>query len=192
MGKQLTHQHVSDYFKTQGCELLEEYTTSSRPMRYRCMCGNISSSNWNNFVRGRRCQHCLRRKRAGAANYQWRSDKEDQYLEYRWRQLAYRVLKQCGRKPECSVLLCESLFGYTLEDFKTHLKSQASYSAGGKWEIDHVYPVWAFLEAGVEDLKLINALENLRVLSEENNSRKCYKFNPLAFVRWLENKGAIR
>jgi hypothetical protein len=187
----ITQDFVESYFRSEGCELLGKYVRSSKKMPYRCSCGNTAEISWNNFSRGRRCQNCLRRRRSGTSNYQWRFDREEKHLEYRWRQLAYRVLKQSGRKPSCSVLMCESLFGYSLEEFITHIKSQSSYSMERKWEIDHIFPVWAFVEAGVTDLKLINSLENLQVIPEADNSRKCYKFNPVAFVRWLESKGAI-
>jgi hypothetical protein len=88
-------------------------------------------------------------------------------------------------------LLCESLFGYSIEEFKNHIKSQPGYSVGGNWVVDHLFPVWAFIEAGVKNPKLINSLENLKVVPKKTNSKKCYKLNAVAFVRWLSNKGAI-
>lgn len=189
MSKKLTHQYVFDYFKVEGCELLDEYSTSSRPMQYKCKCGNISRSNWNNFMRGRRCQVCLVDKRSGSNNYQWRENREEKHLEYRWRQAAYRAMKQTGLKPSCSLLICEEVFGYSIEEFKKHIKSQAGYAADGKWEIDHIFPVWAFVESGITDLKLINALDNLNVIPGRANSKKCYKFDAFAFIRWLSDKG---
>lgn len=190
MSNHLTHDYVEEYFKAQGCQLLETYTKSNLSMKYICKCGNESKCNWNNFMRGRRCQFCLVDKRKGENNYQWRSDREGKHLEYRWRQVAYRVLKQIGRKPECSVLLCREYFGYTIEEFKNHIKSQPGYTLDGDWVIDHIYPVWAFVESGVCDLRIINSLENLKVVLKTENSEKCYKFNPVAFVCWLCDKGA--
>lgn len=158
-------------------------------MKYRCVCGNESTSNWNNFMRGKRCQACLFKRRSGSSNYQWRIDRGKKHLDHRYRQLAYRAMKQVGMKPDGSVLRIKQHFGYTLEEFYKHVTSQQMYVKDGEWEIDHIYPVWAFTEAGILDLKIINAFDNLRIVSKEVNRKKCYKFNPVAFVNWLKSKG---
>jgi len=59
MGRKLTYKYVRDYFKEQGCELLEkEYINNSTKMRYKCSCGNISEIIFNNFKAGKRCFKC--------------------------------------------------------------------------------------------------------------------------------------
>ena len=189
MGNKLTHEYVAGQFLASGCELLETYTKSSRPMSYRCSCGNLSRGSWNNFARGKRCQECLRKKRSGVNNYQWREDRSRKYMEYRFRQTAWRVQKQTGATPDCSLKNCEKNFGYSFDQFHDHVVKQPDWRADGRWEIDHVFPVWAFTEAGVFDLKVIHALDNLRVLPKMKNRQKCYKFNPFDFVKWLAGKG---
>lgn len=57
------------------------------------------------------------------------------------------------------------------------------------YHIDHIYPVWAFDAAGIKDIKLINALDNLQVISNTENHKKIYKFNPIQFVNWIKAKG---
>lgn len=189
----LTHEQVSDDFRKQGCELLEQYVNSRRSMKYRCICGNVSSISRNNFIAGKRCQECLRKRRSGPSNYQWRIDRADKYLEHRWRQMVYRVLKQIGRKPTASLAVCESLCGYSLDVFKEHIKSQPGYDQFSTWEIDHIFPVWVFTaESGITDLKIINGLDNLRIVPKQANRKKCYKFDPFAFVEWIKAKGVTR
>jgi hypothetical protein len=61
--KKLTYEEVYNYFKEQGCELLEkEYINSSTKMKYRCVCGNIDYKTWIHFKRGQRCKKCGRQK----------------------------------------------------------------------------------------------------------------------------------
>ena len=54
-----------------------------------------------------------------------------------------------------------------------------------KWHIDHIFPISAFFEHGITDLKLINHLENLQPLSQKDNNEKSAKYNTNQFKRWL-------
>ena len=49
---------VSDYFKKQGCELLSEYTSRHKPVKYRCVCGVIAEIRYSDFKRGKNCKYC--------------------------------------------------------------------------------------------------------------------------------------
>jgi len=46
----------------------------------------------------------------------------------------------------------------------------------GKWEIDHIKPIIAFVREGVEDLSIINALSNLQPLWVYENRSKQGKY----------------
>jgi DNA-directed RNA polymerase subunit RPC12/RpoP len=57
--KKLSYKYVQNYFKEQNCELLEtEYTNTRTKMKYRCKCGNESSTSFDNFRAGYRCMKC--------------------------------------------------------------------------------------------------------------------------------------
>lgn len=57
--KKLLYEDVKKVFSDVGCELLDrEYTSSSKPLKYRCNCGNISTVYLQGFKRGRRCKKC--------------------------------------------------------------------------------------------------------------------------------------
>jgi hypothetical protein len=57
--KKLTLEHIYNYFKEQGCELLEkEYKNAHVLMEYKCQCGIINKINFNNFKEGKRCKKC--------------------------------------------------------------------------------------------------------------------------------------
>ena len=46
-------------FKDRGCVLLEkEWPGSKKPIRYKCKCGKVRVTCWNNFSRGYQCKLC--------------------------------------------------------------------------------------------------------------------------------------
>ncbi len=54
-----TLEFVKQFFKDNGCELLEkEYKNNSTKMGYICICGDISEISFANFRKGKRCREC--------------------------------------------------------------------------------------------------------------------------------------
>jgi len=54
-----TVEHVAAFFKSQGCELLSKiYLGSKQQLKYRCKCGAVRFTCFNNFSRGFRCMKC--------------------------------------------------------------------------------------------------------------------------------------
>ena len=54
---------VRDFFKENGCELLEEeYVNNSTKMRFKCSCGNVAEQSYANFKKGGRCKECRYKK----------------------------------------------------------------------------------------------------------------------------------
>ena len=54
---------VAKFFTEQGCKLLEtEFHNNKAPLQYKCKCGNIRYTCWNNFSRGLGCQICYLKK----------------------------------------------------------------------------------------------------------------------------------
>src|SRR5438128_6510209 len=60
MGKQrYTYEYIDNFFDEKGCELLStEYINCQTSLKYKCSCGNISATSFNNFQRGVRCIKC--------------------------------------------------------------------------------------------------------------------------------------
>jgi len=57
--EKLTYDFVYNYFKEQGCKLLEtEYINSSIKLKYRCVCNTISEILFHDFKAGHRCRKC--------------------------------------------------------------------------------------------------------------------------------------
>ena len=70
----------------------------------------------------------------------------------------------------------EQLLGYTQAQLRAHLESQfqpgMSWSARDSFHIDHRHPVAEFFRQGIFDPKVINALDNLQVLTPAQNRAK--------------------
>ena len=57
--KKYSLQYIQNYFKENGCKLLEEkYKNNKSPLKYKCSCGNISKISFNCFKNGQRCKKC--------------------------------------------------------------------------------------------------------------------------------------
>lgn len=70
---------------------------------------------------------------------------------------------------------------YTTEDLVLHLESQfqegMSWDNYGEWHIDHIKPIKAFIDEGVTDPAIINALDNLQPLWASENMSKGAKYD---------------
>lgn len=74
----------------------------------------------------------------------------------------------------------ESLCGYSQVEFILHIESTfkegMSWENRSEWHIDHILPVAWFREQGITDIKVINALSNLRAEWASDNISKGRNF----------------
>jgi len=190
----LTHDEVAEYFRSQGCELLDPYRGSRVPMRYRCSCDRESTINWNNFYsKGKRCWECGRAKIRGENHYEWREDREVVKLDYRFRHCCYKMLAYAMKQAKAGKKQgrTKSYLGYDWPDLLSHIQGYPDWPevSKGEWHIDHIFPIKAFIDYGITDMAVINCLENLRPLPGTENIRKNAKYDRSAFERWLTSKG---
>ena len=182
---------VCKEFENGGCCLLEDYRDSTTPMKYRCECGGISRISWNNFKRGKRCRQCAIIKISGKNNYQWVQDREFMIQRNKFRnkccKLVSIVLNCVGQKKERPVY---EILGYNSDELMEHIVSHDNWrKIKGHWHVDHVYPIKAFLDYGIDDVSLINCLENLQPLPAAQNLKKGAKYDKKLFENWLKNNG---
>jgi hypothetical protein len=77
--EKLTFDYVKNYFKEQGCELLEKkYINNRNKMKYICNCGNTSKISFMSFKRGSRCKKCMIEKNSGKNNYNYNYNLTDE------------------------------------------------------------------------------------------------------------------
>lgn len=191
-----TTKEIAELAQSRGCELLSEYKDAHSKLQIKCKCGVIYETIWSNFRDGRECLECGRKRTSqglsGSNHYAWIEDREEAKLRrsiaVRCNLHLMRVLKKCGGNKESA---SEKLLGYSRQELREHLKSHPNWDSvkDTEWQIDHVYPVKAFLDHGIHDVTLINCLDNLRPLPKQENLKKQAKYDKTEFENWLRSKG---
>jgi len=188
----LTHEHVKLYFQSKGCELLDNYVRSAIPVRYRCKCGEESKTTLSNFKKHSRCPTCSLKGRSGENHYEWRPDRESVILEHIFRQRCYKILK-CGLNATGRIKNNRTaiLLGYNNKQLQERITKHPAWEQvkNNIWHVDHVFPVKAFVDYNIQDIKLINTLENLRPMIGKENCGKSGSYNKSDFELWLKLKG---
>jgi hypothetical protein len=191
--KKLSIFHLKEYFITKGCVLLEnEYINSQTKMKFICSCGAEHFVTWNNFQKGKiTCFKCSVKKRSGENHYEWILDREAKKEFDDFKQRCYKFLKiACNCAGVRKNSRTECVLGCKISDFKNHIKSHPNWEnlKGKRWHVDHIFPIKAFVDHGVIDIKIINALDNLQPLLYSDNLAKSDKYDLVEFKIWLKKK----
>jgi hypothetical protein len=196
--RRFSNEYVKQYFEEHNCKLIDEYKGALTPMHYICECGNEDKIRFSKFKIGQRCRKCKYRKsgaksklRTGAMNGRWNPDREyvqlNKLIHQKFTSMVANILKATGKKKSCR---SAELLGYTRKELRDHLTNHPNWSTiQGRWSIDHIFPIKAFLEHGIIDIKLINCLDNLQPLELKANISKSGKYSKEDFLRWLNQKG---
>ena len=83
------------------------------------------------------------------------------------------------------------LLGYTPQQLQEYILNHPNFTAcnGEEWHVDHIFPIKAFLDYGIYDLRIINSLANLQPLPGYDNLSKGSDYNEAEFIDWLGNNG---
>lgn len=188
----MIHNHNYDYIKSvfdnEGCVLLENaYKNNSTPMKYQCKCGNISTTRFANFQLGKRCRLCV----SGVNHPRWIKDREKAKANYLFSSKCRNMLRRCLNKLGVKkVEKTEKALGYTRQELQEHIEKNHNWKIvkDSEWHIDHIYPIKAFLDHSITDVKIINCLENLEPIARHINQRKSSKYDKEQFLKWLQLK----
>jgi hypothetical protein len=133
--KKLTFEYVKQYFKDNGCELLEtEYINNSTKMKYKCSCGNISYIAFSHFKNGSRCKKCgnkkIREKKQLSYEYVYTffKDRGSELLEDTYINAHHKMTYRCT---------CGNISGISFNDFK-YGKRCMKCSENEKLTFEHV------------------------------------------------------
>lgn len=190
--KQFDYQFIKKEFEKSGCELLEKtYNGALKKMNYRCNCGNIAQTTWAAFSRGIRCVKCAgERLSISRRIYFDKTGNErirdiNQRIARRYREMVRRLLRKANSTSY--------LLGYSGQDLRNHLLKNSHFDIiNENHVIDHVYPIVAFINVGIYNPTIINSLDNLQLLTTQENARKSNKYNEQEFKKWLISKGGLR
>lgn len=191
--KKYTYTYVKKHFLDNGCTLLsKQYKNTLSLLKYKCVCDNMAFISFHNFKRGHRCMNCRILNNSGKNHYNWRKDRMEIELTNKIRHRCYKALSRCykllGIKKQEST---QKLLGYSHKQLKDHMTNHKNWDdiKNLEWHIDHIFPITAFIDYNIYDLKLINALDNLQPLAKNENLCKHNTYDKLAFENWLMVKG---
>lgn len=185
----LSHEYVENFFNINGCELLSNYRVKDDKLKYRCVCGHVSETNFYSFEKSKQCVKCAK---VGKNNPAWNPDRKsvaiNKAFRLRCKTLLRNTLRSTGKKKDGKT---KELLGYSNKELKEHLISHLEWTQlqNDSWHIDHIFPIKAFLDYGIKDLKIINCLDNLRPIKSRDNLIKSSKYNSKEFEEWLKGKG---
>lgn len=186
--KRYTIEEVECMFLERGCTLLsKEYKNVLTPLRYKCSCGNTSAIRLFALLKGQTCMKCGHYSGSNSPN--WEPDREllkiKNSIRSRSSHLLKYTLKQMG---ETKFAPSRLLLGYTKKQLINHLMNHENWStvSQGDWHIDHIFPITAFIQRGITDLRLINCLDNLRPLAARENIQKSDNYDESKFLIWVE------
>lgn len=193
INRSFSQAYVEQYFKDHGCILLSKYENNHIPVLYQCSCGKESSIRFMSFRKGSRCYNCYLGKKSGEKNSNWRFDREEKAKEELFQYKARWPLQKCFRRKGKYSTTDITKLGYSSLELYWKLTSHKNWSSirinKQKLTIDHIFPIIAFYDYGITDLKIINSLDNLRPLCNELNISKSKKYNHSEFIAWLATKG---
>lgn len=191
--KKLTIEEARERFAANGCVLLEEvYRNYNTPMRFRCKCGRESKMNMYQVYQGQHCRECGLQKIQKENHPAWRHDREKKAEDDRIRKKCYKALRTSLLKTgQLKLARTSRLLGYTPRDLQEHVRNHPNYEMvkDGEWHLDHVFPIAAFVENGIKDMAIINALDNLQPLEGRKNITKGDTYDRTVFFEWLGLKG---
>lgn len=191
----LSQKEAEARFEKNGCKLLESYKGADIPIKYLCECGEEALARPMNIWKGRRCKACGIAKRSGINHYDWISDRDKVKSDFEFRQRCYKMVKQVlkvtGRVKNTKTAL---LLGYDYIQLQNYVFNHPNWNnvKDKAWHIDHIFPIKAFLDRGITDMKIINALDNLQPLEALENMCKNAKYDEQDFITYLSKKGVIK
>ena len=161
-----TQEDAEKIFRDGGCIMKGKYIGDKFPVEYICECGNKDKISLNNFKKGRRCKQCGIKKRTGENHHNWNSDRDFVNKSKNYRIQRTKKLEKLMEKHP---------------NFKNVNPNN--------YVIDHINPVYAFLEHEIYDYNLINHPDNLQPLTPEENRKKWHNYNKQELYEYCKNHG---
>jgi hypothetical protein len=183
---------MKEFCESKNCKFVRSWIQSKRTrIVYICKCGNESEAYWSNFTRFPNCKKCGNKKVSGDKCHMYDPDREAVALRKKFRKVCNqhirRFMKATGQKKTKHT---HELLGYTPQQLQDHILNHPDYSKvkDGIWHIDHIFPLKVFLDHGILDLRIINALENLRPMAGVENLSKADTCDIEEFKKWIKQR----
>lgn len=183
--------YINNYFKKYNCECLDTYVKNDSLLKFKCGCGNIDYKSYATFKKSPKCKSCGLLLRSGENHHKWNPDRNKIKLKIKIHAKCLGMLRKCIKKYNLIKLSkSEKMLGFTREQLLKHLESFSEWNnlKLDTWHLDHIFPIKAFIDFGITDLKVINSLDNLQPLSKHDNLSKRDKYNKNEFKKYLQLK----
>jgi len=81
------------------------------------------------------------------------------------------------------------ILGFTPLELQAHIQSHPNWNdiKDNDWHVDHIFPIIAFIEHGIKDIKLMCCLDNLQPLKSKDNLHKNKMYDKQKFIEWLRD-----
>lgn len=173
-----------------GCVLVRVFKQKGKTrFEYICKCGRESEAYLTNFKNCPNCWECGKEKKSGENCYMYDPDREAVAFRKRMRKTCGRMIKRfMNATGQTKTRSTHELLGYKPMDLQEHIMNHPNMinCKDKEWHVDHIFPIHAFLERGILDLRIINHLSNLQPVPDVDNLSKADKYNEKDFERWLE------
>ncbi len=182
-------EEIRKLFLEDGYVLLNKVYDAKKKLEATCTRGHLYKTTLAKWKIGYRCAACAAINNSGSNNYNWNPDREavkqNRKIWTAWRNTIRSGIGYNGTTEEV-----KNILGYDWTDLREHIKSAPNWNqCKENYHIDHIFPVKAFLDYGIDDPKIVNALENLRPLPTIENLRKNKFYNKEEFEKYLQKKG---
>ena len=163
-------------------------------MKYKCKCGNMATKKLRhiNSKLGVQCFDCSLHH--GESHHMWQQDREAIAMRIKVHDKCRAAVKYCLRKTgKIKRKSTRKYVSFSDADLINRLESFPHWETlkQTNWELDHIFPVKAFIDHHLYDLKLINSLDNLQPLTRKENLLKSDHYDKKQFANWLESKEVI-
>lgn len=191
-----TFEEVKDFFDKAGCVFLDDfYINAHNKINFICSCGAKAKKCLYDFLRGGRCSNCWHDRSAdgqrGEKSSMYNPDRELIKLKSKINDKCKHMVQNCLKiTKKNKSRKTEELLGYTRTDLLNRIQNHSNwnYVKTTNWHLDHIFPISAFVEYNILDLKMINALDNLQPLLAKDNLSKNDKYDYQEFIKYLTNK----
>lgn len=186
---------IIDFCKSINFEFVKSEVRKGKTyIFYKCSNGHVAEAYFTNLKRHQSCWECSKLKKSGDKCYRWNPDRQYIKTIRKFRKTSERLVKRVfkatnQKKADKSA----AILGYNSIELKNHIENHPNMASlqGKSYHIDHIYPIKAFFDYKIKNIKLINCLENLQPLEGDDNLNKAGNYDMKAFEEWLTNKGVI-
>lgn len=191
--KKYSLEEVKDIFTKRGCEMLDDiYVNGHTHINYQCVCSRKAKITLMAFVhQNQTCFQCGVDKHRGAGNHEWKPDRVKHREDQLFRKKCYKALRSTLESVgQEKVGRTTDMLGYGPKELQEYITQHPKWESvkDQNWHLDHIFPITAFLDHGIRDIKLINALENLQPMIGSENISKGDGYDKLHFQEWMADK----